>query len=89
MGYQFSHYTVFGEVIPERETSIVMDRNVRLIAHYQEEAPMSVKIKNDETQAQIIVKTTTISEVITISPDETREIPYNPDTDVLVLKPNP
>ena len=48
-----------------------------------------VKIKNDETQPQIIVKTTLLTETITIAPGETKEIPYNPETDILILKPNP
>lgn len=89
MGYQFSHYTVNGLVVPERETAIVMNNDVELIAHYREEGPMSVKIKNEEAQDQIIVKTTIIAETITIAPGETKEIPFNPATDILILKPNP
>ena len=89
MGYRFLHYTVNGVVVPERETAIIMNGDVDLKAHYLEEGPMSVKIKNDEAQTQTIVKTTTITEVITVAPGETKEIPYDPVTDTLVLKPTP
>lgn len=89
MNYQFSHYILNGALIPERETSILMTDNVELVAHYLEEGPMSVKIRNTETQNQIIEKVTLISETYTIAPGDVAEIPYNPDTDELILKPNP
>ena len=88
MNYQFTHYILNGVLVPERETSILMTDNVELVAHYREEGPMSVKIKNEEAQDQIIVKTTIIAETITIAPGETKEIPFNPATDILILKPN-
>jgi len=85
---QFKHYTVNDTVESNREFPLAMNEDTVLTAHY-EAMKVNVKIKNEETSNKKIIKITILTEEIIICPGDTVEIQYNPETDVLILKPAP
>ena len=87
--YLFSHYEVNGAPVFERETTITMDENVDVVAHYlMEGQEVSINIRNEEdTEQTVIVRRIVVTETPhTIPVGDSVDIAFNPATDSLVLK---
>lgn len=87
--YLFSHYDINGIPTFDRETTIIMDEDVDVVAHYFVEGQeVSAVIKNEQSTEQIVVVRTVVvtEEEHPIPAGDQVTVAFDPRNSIIVLK---